>query len=196
LGYAEAEWGVEMAVNFQGGIVDSQYKLEKNFYDRKVMIDKFWRAWELRLNELCSQVQACAGATEIVEGLRKLNMPMAIATSSRMDSVNRKKQKHEKMFRSFQHIVCGDDPCVKNGKPAPDIYLEAAKRLGVHPSECLVFEDALTGAQAGKLAGCHVVAVPDPRMERESFLHVADEIIESLLQFSGQRWGIPLELCP
>ena len=120
---------------------------------------------------------------------------MAIATSSRMDSVNKKKKNHEEMFRSFQHIVSGDDPCVIHGKPAPDIYFEAAKRLGMHPSECLVFEDALMGAQAGRAAGCHVVAVPDPRMERKPFLPVADDIIDSLLLFSGKRWGIPLELC-
>lgn len=98
------------------------------------------------------------------------------------------------MFLSFQHIVSGDDPCVENGKPAPDIYLEAAKRLGIHPSECLVFEDALTGTEAGKSAGCHVVAVPDSRMERGPFLDVADEIIDDMWQFSGRLWGIPLEM--
>lgn len=40
-------------------------------------------------------------------------------------------------------IVCGDDPELENGKPAPDIYLIAAKRLGVEPKDCLVFEDAM-----------------------------------------------------
>jgi len=40
-------------------------------------------------------------------------------------------------------VVCGDDPELKNGKPAPDIYLLAAQRLGVNPRECLVFEDAM-----------------------------------------------------
>lgn len=91
-------------------------------------------------------------------------------------------------------IVTGDDPNVTNGKPAPDIYLEAAKRLGVHPSECLVFEDAITGAQSGKSAGCNVVAVPDYRMEKEQFMNVSDEIINSLEHFSGKRWEIPLEM--
>lgn len=108
--------------------------------------------------------------------------------------VNVGRKRHENMFLSFQDIVSGDDPYVENGKPAPDIYLEAAKRLGMHPSECLVFEDAFTGAEAGKSAGCHVVAVPDSRMEREPFLDVADEIIDDMWQFSGKRWGIPLEM--
>jgi hypothetical protein len=50
------------------------------------------------------------------------------------------------------------------------------------------------GAKAGKPAGCHVVAVPDSRMEREPFLDVADEIIDDMWQFSGKRWGISLEI--
>ena len=103
------------------------------------------------------------------------------------------------MFACIQEIVTGDDPAVKKGKPAPDIYLEAAKRLGVDPTECLVFEDALTGARSGKAAGCRVVAVPDKRMEKKAFSSVSDEVIDDMWQFSGSRWGIPLEMkdfCP
>mmetsp|Transcript_11869 Transcript_11869/g.25694 ORF Transcript_11869/g.25694 Transcript_11869/m.25694 type:complete len:271 (+) Transcript_11869:89-901(+) len=158
------------------------------------VLDAFWKEWELRLNKLCGEVKACSGALELVEGLRRARVPMAIATSSRATSVQKKRNKHGKMFECFQEIVTGDDPNVKNGKPAPDIYLEAAKRLGVHPSECLVFEDALHGAQSGKLAGCRVVAVPDPRIEKQLFTSVADEIIGDMWQFSGKRWGIPLEM--
>jgi beta-phosphoglucomutase-like phosphatase (HAD superfamily) len=87
-------------------------------------------------------------------------------------------------------IVCGDDPAVKHGKPAPDIYLEAAHRLGVDPSECLVFEDAMSGVQAAKAAGCRVVAVPDPRMNKTIFEDVADVVLDSLSQFDGRPWDI------
>ena len=51
------------------------------------------------------------------------------------------------MFQHIQLIVAGDNPAVKNGKPAPDIYLEAARQLKVDPKECLVFEDALSGVR-------------------------------------------------
>ena len=94
------------------------------------------------------------------------------------------------MFEHMSAIVCGDDPAVKHGKPAPDIYLEAARRVGVDPSECLVFEDALSGVMAGKAAGCTVVAVPDPRMDKTIFENVADIVLDSLTKFDGRPWGI------
>ena len=57
------------------------------------IVNTFWKNWELRLNELCGEVEACPGALELVEGLRAAGVPMAIATSSRLDSVNKKRCK-------------------------------------------------------------------------------------------------------
>lgn len=57
----------------------------------------------------------------------------------------------------FEVVISADD--VERGKPAPDIYLLAAERLGVAPSECLAFEDSLTGVRAAHAAGMCVVAV-------------------------------------
>ena len=58
----------------------------------------------------------------------------------------------------FDEVVTADD--VINGKPAPDIFLEAAKRLEVSPADCVVFEDARPGIQAARDAGMEVVIVP------------------------------------
>ncbi|KAL7470613.1 hypothetical protein ACHAXS_010864 [Conticribra weissflogii] len=196
LGYAEEKWGVEMAgMNWRQCWI-SRGNVDACKMDDKMLgtVDKFWKAWEMRLNELCAEVKACPGAPELVEGLRAAKIPLAIATSSRAASVKKKRCKHEKMFEAFQEIVPGDDENVKHGKPAPDIYLEAAKRLGVHPSECLVFEDALTGAKSGKSAGCRVIAVPDLRMDHECFRSVADEVLCDMYAFSGSKWGIPFEM--
>lgn len=129
-----------------------------------------------------------------MEALAKTGIPMAIATSSRIAAVNTKRQRHEPIFQHMQAIVAGDDPAVENGKPAPDIYLEAAKRLGVDPKECLVFEDATSGCRAGKSAGCTVVAVPDPRMDKSVFDGIADLVLDDLTCFDGKTFGMDLDL--
>ena len=197
LQYAQTKWNVEMDLDWTNGWENVIRYTEKDTHseERENIVKSFMEAWEIRLNELCSEVEACAGAPELVEALRAAKIPLAIATSSRMVSVNQKKVKHEKMFQAFQEIVTGDD--VKRGKPAPDIYIEAARRLGVRPSECLVFEDALNGAHSGKRAGCHVIAIPDSRMKEDMcrFLPCSDEVLEeNLWQFSGSQWGIDIDM--
>merc|ERR1712071_338006 len=143
---------------------------------------------------LCSNVEACPGALELVTGLSNLGIPLAIATSSRQIAVEKKRIKHENIFQHIPTIVTGDDPAVKNGKPAPDIYIEAAKRLGLQPSECLVVEDALQGAKSGYSAGCQVVAVPDNRMDNDVFMPYSSVVLDSLHYFDGHVWGIDLDL--
>lgn len=60
----------------------------------------------------------------------------------------------------FDEVVTADD--VKEGKPAPDVYLKAAKLLDVEPARCLVLEDAPSGILAAQRAGMQVIAVPSP----------------------------------
>lgn len=149
--------------------------------------------WSENLNTLCPHVVACPGALELVEQLAQLNLPMAIATSSYQSMVDQKRKNHPKLFSHMQAIVCGDHANVKEGKPAPDIYLEAARQLHVDPRHCLVFEDALHGVQAGKAAGCCVVAVPDSRFDAQQlqvFAQTADVVLHNLRDFfSGQPFG-------
>ena len=65
--------------------------------------------------------------------------------------------RHENIFQDITSITCGDDPELNNGKPAPDIYLLAAKRLGVDPAECLVFEDAMVSHKLRMRSLCRFV---------------------------------------
>lgn len=160
--------------------------------DTHMQSNELWDSWETNLNSFCSNVKECKGATALVEALAKSKVPLAIATSSRMASVQKKKQRHARMFDNIQVIITGDDPLVKNGKPAPDIYIEAARRLGVDPSQCLVFEDATAGCRSGKAAGCSVIAVPDPRMDKSVFDGIADEVLDDLTDFDPKSWGIDL----
>lgn len=86
-------------------------------------------------------------------------VPMAIATGgSRM--VIEKTLKVVGISDWFDEVVTAED--VEEGKPAPDIFLKAAKLLGVNPTKCLVLEDAPAGILAGQRAGMQVIAIPSP----------------------------------
>jgi beta-phosphoglucomutase-like phosphatase (HAD superfamily) len=158
-------------------------------------VTELWQGWEDKLNEYCEQVESCKGAPELVQRFAAAGIPMAIATSSRSASVAKKRIRHGPMFDRIQVIVPGDHPLVKEGKPAPDIYLEAARQMGVDPTECLVFEDALSGVKSGKAAGCRVIAIPDPRFtteEKQSVVLEADHVIDDLSQFDGTFFGLTI----
>jgi beta-phosphoglucomutase-like phosphatase (HAD superfamily) len=92
--------------------------------------------------------------------------------------------------RYFHTHVCGDD--VAEGKPAPDIYLEAACRLGFDPAVCLALEDSPTGARAAVAAGLTCYAVPDPsHTTPAAFAKVTPHVYHSLHQVLNS-----LEQCP
>ncbi|MEZ2189166.1 HAD family hydrolase [Corynebacterium sp. CCM 9204] len=75
----------------------------------------------------------------------------------------------------FVDTVCGDE--VPKGKPAPDIYLEVARRAGLSPWDCLVFEDSATGMRAAHDAGCRVIGVPgDMTLERPTGVPTLGEL--------------------
>jgi len=161
-------------------------------------------SWEYNLNSMCAEIEECSGAKALVGAIvssSEQKIPMAIATSSRMSGVCKKRTRHERhLFEHIDVIVTGDDEAVRNGKPAPDIYVEAARRLNVHPTECLVFEDALSGVKSGKSAGCYVVAVPDERFsdeERASLFQSeggADVVLKSLWDFDGRVFGMDFNM--
>jgi beta-phosphoglucomutase-like phosphatase (HAD superfamily) len=153
--------------------------------------------WETHLNEYCSNVQPCNGAYELVQQLSVLGLPMSIATSSRQSAVEKKRKNHSKLFQHLPIVVCGDHPAVHHGKPAPDIYIEAARQMNVLPQHCLVFEDAMNGIQAAKAAGCIVVAIPDARydtQEMETFRQQADVVLPDFWHFNGARFGLNIDM--
>ena len=85
--------------------------------------------------------------------------------------------------------------CIKiqvvNGKPAPDIYLAAANRMGLEPKHCLAFEDALSGVSSAKSAGMFVVAVPDSRLDKKPFWDAgADLVLSSLSEWDPAEWKL------
>lgn len=98
------------------------------------------------------------GAREFVEYCHENGIKLGIATSNSRELVENVIRVHG-LMDYFDSIVTGCD--VDRGKPAPDVYLEAAKRCGADPVKCLVFEDIVPGIMAGKSAGMKVCAVED-----------------------------------
>ena len=70
-----------------------------------------------------------------------------------------------------------------HGKPAPDVYLTAARRLGLAAAECLAIEDSPNGVLAAKSAGMRCVAVPDPLLAADPRFDTADLVLDSLTAF-------------
>jgi pseudouridine-5'-monophosphatase len=137
------------------------------------------------------------GAKELTAYFHKNNIPMAVATSSVKEAVKLKLQQHQEWFKVFSYLISGDDEQVKHGKPAPDIFLAAARGIDLDPAHCLVFEDSPSGAEAGANARGIVVAVPDPIMSHERYPR-ANLIIKSLKDFDPEVFGLPPfeQTCP
>lgn len=130
------------------------------------------------------------GARELTGHLAASGVGHAVASSSNRRNFEIKTRAHATWFSGFDAVVLGDDPEVREGKPAPDIFLVAAARLGARPEECLVVEDAPAGIAAARAAGMYVVAVPDPGIDAVLF-PPADEVLPSLRAFRPETWGLP-----
>jgi len=102
------------------------------------------------------------GALELVHGLREAGMPVAVASSSILPWVNACLERIG-LAGAFDRIITGSD--VENGKPAPDIYLLAAERLGSDPRACLAIEDAPAGIESAHAAGMECWAIRTPYTE-------------------------------
>lgn len=102
---------------------------------------------------------ACPGAARFVTELGKRGLPLAIGTSSDRHFFRAKSSRHP-WFAHFRAVVCGDDEGVVRRKPAPDVYWQAARWLGVSPARCLVFEDSAAGIESARRARvARIVAV-------------------------------------
>ena len=134
-----------------------------------------------------------AGAAELIKHLHAHNIPMAVATSSKRREYDLKVTRHQELFELMSHIVCTDDPLVEKGKPAPDIYLAAAKRFPSPPKSSMnvmVLEDAASGVQAAKAAGMICVMVPDKRLD-PARTKQADQVLKSLSELNLTEFGLP-----
>ncbi len=99
--------------------------------------------------------KAMQGGKDLVTRCHKKGLQMGLVTSSSSESFQIKTSPH-KWMSLFSVIVLGDDELLAKGKPAPDPYLLAAKKLNIAPQECWVVEDSIAGVSSALEAGCFV----------------------------------------
>ena len=160
-------------------------------------IEKFENLKEQLYMDCClknpQSMKLCDGAEDMLDHLKKLSIPYCIATGSPLQNVEFYFE-HLRLDRWFtlDNIVYTDGTF--NGKPAPDCYILAAKRLGLSPSECAVFEDGTSGIKAARASGAsRVIAVWEEGLPSPFIDGVyADEAHHDLTDWKGilSRLGI------
>ncbi len=147
-------------------------------YDLPGPLDEHVVAFDaMRLEALRGNVVAMVGAVELLDWAAAKGLPRALATSSSRGQAEVALTEAALMGR-FEVEVTGDE--VQFGKPAPDLFLLAAERLGVAPRSCVVFEDAPAGLEAAARAGMRRVWVPNAHTRHLAAPVEVDARLESL----------------
>ncbi len=126
-------------------------------------------------------VEAKPGVQELLSYLKEKGIKTAIATSSPIERTE-KYLASVGLTGAFDKLISGY--MVQKGKPDPDIYILAAKELGLAPNECLALEDSPAGLLSANRAGCYPVMIPDqdlPTAETEALLFAKADSLEKVI---------------
>lgn len=155
--------GVEMPISLchaMIGVPTAECEaLIQHHFGPEFRVDHFQTTFRIQADRiLADNVPVKPGAAELLEFLAGRGVPCALATSSRPTTAQRYLGRAG-LLHHFAAIATRYD--VERAKPHPDVYLEAARRLGVAPERCLAFEDSSVGLTAAHAAGTMAIMVPD-----------------------------------
>ncbi len=157
------KFGLEVPKNLQKdieGICFSDlavyFKERFQIPDSLTQIKSDWN--EMAAHKYRYEVPLKKGVLDFIKSCKEKGILLGIATSNSTELLGHFLEAYE-LHKYFDAVITGSDGL--KGKPEPDMYLEAAKRLNILPENCLVFEDILPGIMAGKNAGMRVCAVED-----------------------------------
>jgi len=120
------------------------------------------------------------GIAQLLHELNRRNIPIGLASSSPRRFIMEVLSKFQ-IERYFQVVVSGEE--VDKGKPAPDVYYEAARQLGVDPESCVVIEDSRNGIKAAKAAGMKCIGFVNVNSGNQD-LSAADRIVTSIREIN------------
>jgi len=153
-------------------------------------VDEYLAEREAALLAVMPSVGLLPGVDRLVRHLHAAGVPLAVATSSPGDLLAAKASRHADFFALFGAVVHAG--MVAAGKPAPDLFLEAARRLGVAPAGCVAVEDAPAGVASAKAAGMVAVALPNEAVGRALYADAgADWYLERIDELPLARLGLP-----
>jgi mannitol-1-/sugar-/sorbitol-6-/2-deoxyglucose-6-phosphatase len=171
------EWTEELAQACTGGGLRNALEIMGKAFgfavDTTRDAEQIVESFILRIGKLVPK----PGCRELLDAAHRRRLPCAVASSSTRVLVDATLE-HLKLRDLFAAVVTVES--VARPKPAPDIFLEAAARLGAAPGDCVVLEDSVMGVRAARAAAMTVIAVPETGFER--FHGLADEIVSDLHQ--------------
>ena len=128
-------------------------------------------------NRIARAVPKKDGMDELLDFLHRKGVKIAVASSNSVEQI----EKNMTLAGASPYLdaIAGGEE-VAQGKPAPDIFLLAAQRLGIPPHDCYVFEDGINGVRAGVAAGCTTVMIPDGSEPTEEMYRVCAGVFRDL----------------
>jgi HAD superfamily hydrolase (TIGR01509 family) len=156
-----APHGYEIDDEEYAGLVGLPYLRVHGFFAERIPAlaapDVFWSGYSGRLFELIdTELEVCEDALETLRGLGAHGLTVTVASSSPRSRLDRTLARAG-LTDAFAVTVAGDE--IARGKPAPDMFLQTAARLGLEPARCAVIEDSAPGVAAGLAAGMTTVGV-------------------------------------
>lgn len=129
-------------------------------------------------------VEVFESSIELIKQLKKQNIKVGVASSSQNCSFILKRAGLIELFETIVDGITAHELGLK-GKPNPDIFIAAAKNMGLHPSECMVFEDALAGVEAGRNGNfALVVGIARKTVPEQLIEHGADIVVKDLKELT------------
>ncbi len=186
---ADQHWQAWRVLASQTGTRFTELDFRRTFGQRNAdIIPQFWQVTDpaeihrladrkeaLYREMLATRARALPGALELMQGLHAAGWHQALGSSAPIENIQLILDLLD-LRTLLEAVVSGEE--APHGKPAPDIFLAAARALNLSPANCVVIEDAVAGVQAAQAAGMRCIAVTNGRFNRE--LQIADRVVQDL----------------